>query len=109
MRLMDVEKTMEFIHSQQAQFASQQAQLAAGLQEIRGVCMTLVETQSRQQGLIDQLIAAVGGLAETTSQGFQRVADFQRQTELRFQELTDKLDVLIKVVNGLIHRNGQEP
>jgi len=95
---MDVEKTIEFL-------LSQQAQLFAGLQEMR-------EVQSRQQELVTQLI----GIMSQQATGLDRLTEAHRKTEANLQTLTEKVDgladnlnALIKVVDDLVRRDGQRP
>ncbi len=104
---MDVEKTVQFILDQQAAFASgleqlreNQATFASGLEQLREQQATfatevrqnylgLVEVQTRQQTMINQLIGTVGQLTE------------------KVQDIADKLDALIKVVDDLVRRDGR--
>lgn len=106
---MDVEKTIEFILSQMADFAVGMQHLREGMQELRQSQAELRESHTElREGLV-RVVAVVNQLAVA-----QR--EFAQHTEQRFQALTEEvrtiasnLNALIKVVDDLVRRDGQHP
>ncbi len=104
---MDVEKTMQFILDQQAQFWASLQQM----REAEAAAHAALETeQKRQQEVLGGVIAVVAQLAT----GQQVLVEAQKRTEERVQELsarvqdvTDNMNALIKVVDDLVRRDGQ--
>lgn len=107
MSAMDVEKTIEFILEQQAQF---QAQVATRMQQqaeaqtaLEANQNRLAQLQLRQQEMIGNLATVVGGLAEHVgglTERVDRLFEAQERTE-------NNLNALIKVVDDLVRRNGK--
>lgn len=132
---MDVEQTLRILLEQQQQMGAHQERLAEDHRRLEGYLeriaqsqLQLLEMQSRQDGRMDQLEAALGHLsvalgkvAEEHRSLVQEVAANQQRTELRFQELAgrvqevadaqrhtdENLNALIKVVDDLIRRDGK--
>jgi hypothetical protein len=81
---MDVEKTVEFILSQQAGFAARQTEFDERLAK-------LTAFQDNQQKSIYDLIQVVRTLATQST-----------ETDQKISHLTENMNALIKVVDGLV-------
>jgi uncharacterized protein YhaN len=102
---MDVEKTMEFILSQQAAYAAHQEEMAARQAQLAARQDTFDERlaklnafQDSQQKSIYDLIQVVRTLATQSS-----------ETDQKISHLTDNMNALIKVVDGLVRRDNGRP
>ncbi len=116
---MDVEKTMQFILEQQAQFwaglqqtrEANDAGHAAFQSEQRRLGQhqsQLVETQARQQVMLNDLISVVGQLPAHQKTFAEQTAAAQQRTEEKLQDVTNNLNALIKIVDDLVRRDGQQ-
>jgi hypothetical protein len=99
---MDVEKTMEFILSQQAAYAAHQEEMAARQAALAVRQDTFDERlaklnafQDSQQKSIFDLLQVVRGLATHSVESDQKI-----------DRLTDNMNALIKVVDGLVRREN---
>jgi len=107
--IMDVEKTVQFLLEQQAQFAAQQQQLAAqqqqfqrDLEDLRGVVGRLAGVVQGVVGVTQQLGGVTQQLAQIQDRQQQQIGEL-----IAAQKHTDeRLDALIKVVDDLVRRNG---
>lgn len=95
----EVEKRIEFIIQQQAQFASDIQILREGQSHLTDALMTVV--------------GIVGKLAETQERSDARLAELAAHADEKFAELAeaqartdDRLNVLIDVVEKFVSRNG---
>lgn len=102
---MDIEKTMQFILEQQAQTGVRLDQVTVRLDQLTAAHQRLAEDQlelarlqSQQQGMIGSLVTIVGELAQT-----------QKRTDQRVNDLTENMKGLIKVVDDLVRRDGRRP
>jgi hypothetical protein len=102
----EIERRMEFIIDQQAQFASD----IQVLREIQAADTKMLKEQYRQ--LSDSVIAVVGivgKLAEAQERADARVAQLAaalEHTDNRVSELAERLNIFIDVVEKYISRNG---
>ena len=99
---MDVEKTMEFILGQQAQFSVDLASLTAETRDLAKSVRGLTEGQQVIVGAIHGLIQAGQETRDAMNE------DRRRSQELRedVQRTTDNLNALIKVVDNMRNKNG---
>jgi uncharacterized coiled-coil protein SlyX len=96
--LMDVEKTMEFILSQQAGFAAHQTEFDERLTR-------LAAFQDSQQRSVYDLVQVVRTLATHASDTDQKI----NQLTDKMNGLTDNMNALIQVVDGLVRRENGRP
>jgi ABC-type transporter Mla subunit MlaD len=99
---MDVAKTMEFILAQQAAYAAHQEEMAARQAALAARQDTFDERfaklnafQDSQQKSIYDLVQVVRGLATHAADSDQKI-----------DRLTDNMNALIKVVDGLVRRDN---
>ena len=106
----ELNKKMEFIVEQQAQFTAD----IQVMREVRDVDVKLLKEQDRK--LSDAIATAaelVGGLAvaqvrltETQARTDVRLAESQARTDAKFVEFSDRLNIFIGVVERHIAGNG---
>jgi len=111
---MDLEKSMQFVLEQQAQFwatlqklgeahmvlEADQKRLAADQKRLAENQLELARMQSQQQEMIGGVVMAVGELVQAqkrTEQRVQELAEAQQRTD-------QNLNALIKVVDDVIRR-----
>ena len=87
---MDVEKTMEFLLSQQAGHDQRLAQLEANVTRLATIAEKQIEAHDR--------------LARETSTKINALADAQQRAEVEMAELRENMNALIRVVDGLVRR-----
>jgi len=108
---MDVEKTIEFILNQQAEFAAGMQQLREEFREEekqrREADSELRDGLTRMVAVVNQLAVAKREFAQYTEQRFQQLAQAQQRTEEKLQGVADDLNALIKVVDDLVRRDGR--
>lgn len=92
---MDIQRTMQFILEQQAQHAveiqqlrERDAALSSKMETLTGSILKVVEVQTRQQDMIASLIT-----------GMSQLVDDQRETR-------QDINMLVKIVDQLVRRNG---
>lgn len=99
---MDVEKTIEFILGQMADFAVGMQQLRESQAELRDGLVRTVE-------VVNQLAVAQREFAQYTEQRFQALTDEVRELTGEVRTIADNLNALIKVVDDLVRRDGPRP
>jgi chromosome segregation ATPase len=95
---MDVEKTMEFILSQQAGFAARHAEFEVRQARFDERLEKLATIQDNQQKSIFDLTQVVRTLATHAA-----------ETDQKISHLTDNMNALIKVVDDLVRRDNGRP
>jgi len=110
----EMQKTMQFILEQQAQFAiniqkleEEQTKAAARMTQIEGAIVSVVS-------LIGKLTTAQEQLAEAQKQAGTKIAELaeaQKQTDEQLRHTDGRLSVLINMVERYFsdRRNGQNP
>jgi peptidoglycan hydrolase CwlO-like protein len=121
---MDVEKTIEFIVAQQAQFhanlEAQQARFEAWHEKFGADLARLEAQQQKQQGQIDSLVILAGRqfeLSKVQGERLDRLVDKVDKLGDKVDKLGDKVDklhedvsLLFKIVDDLVRRgNGSRP
>lgn len=97
-----IERAMEFVLTQQAQFVADLAQMreiqAASQSELRA----LVETVASMGETVSAVVSVVGDLAEHQRQTDERLAQVREDTDRRFGEVADTQREMGERVNTLI-------
>ena len=113
---MDLEKTMQFIIEQQAQFSADIQQLkeidaALGkrmdqasqrMDRVEGGIASLLQAQFKQLESVNNVVDSVGRLSQAqqrTEENLDNLAQAQQRTE-------ENLNSLIKIVDGVVRRNN---
>ncbi len=104
---MDVEKTIEFILANQAQFSADmlrmEAESAARDQRID----KLSENVAKHDEQIQAIAGAVHSLLEHGKDLGAAIERTHLRSMERDEEIKENLNALIKVVDGLVRRNGE--
>ena len=104
---MDVEKTIEFILTQQAQFSSDLSQLDRRLDRLTGNVESLAATVKGQQVQIDSIGGAIHVLIKVSDEHRQAIIRsdqaIQRSDE-KSDQIKENLNALIKIVDELVRR-----
>jgi len=104
---MDVEKTIEFILTQQAQFSSDLSQLDRRLDRLTGNVESLAATVKGQQVQIDSIGGAIHVLIKVSGEHRQAIIRsdqaIQRSDE-KSDQIKENLNALIKIVDELVRR-----
>ena len=114
---MDVEKTIEFIVAQQAQFhanlGAQQARFEAWQEKFSTDLTQLQAQQQKQQNQIDSLVILAGRQFEVSkAQGerLDRLGDKVDKLGDKVDKLHEDVTLLFKIVDDLVRRgNGSHP
>ncbi|MGH9345112.1 MAG: hypothetical protein ACRD19_15300 [Terriglobia bacterium] len=103
---MNIEKTMEFIVAQQAQFSANiqvlKEQQAENARQIRANSAQIEANSTRVAQLVDVCMSLARHSEETEhnmKEGFREVKEIQAHTEY-------KLNALIETVDKIVQRNG---
>ncbi|GEM_PF-2268745 len=113
---MDVEKTMDFILAQMAEFASMHVSTQKHLDQLQKHIDQLRAGQQKNDEQIQVIVGAVHALIRTRDEDRQLIERERLRAEqerLRMDALSDKIDqttenvnALVKIVDGMIRRNG---
>ena len=100
----DMARNMEFIVQQQAQFA-------ANIQKLDEAREAAEKRMTRLEGALVGLVEIIGSAEKHTNAKMAELADAQTRTSAKVDELTEKLDNLILVVERSIseRHNGEHP
>jgi hypothetical protein len=101
---MDVEKTIEFLLRQQAQFSSDLSALMQQQTQFRADLAALSNTVTELTGTVTGLARNVVSLTQVVSEVVtvqERLVEGQRTTD-------ERLNALITIVDKLISRNGSQ-
>ncbi|MGH9470874.1 MAG: hypothetical protein ACRD1N_11105 [Terriglobia bacterium] len=103
---MDLEKTVQFMVEQQAEFWADIRALEARQAETARLADENRERIGQLVGVCTSLAQHVGTLAQHAEDTDRRIHDFAEETNRRFQETDYKLNALIETVDKLTRRNG---
>jgi glucose-6-phosphate isomerase len=108
-RTMDVEKTIEFILTQQTRFTEQQAQLATHLSLMLEQLSQMAERQAQYGDNVNQLSTVVLDLARAQERANQLMivmAEHQVTSEKIMSSLAERMSFLIDLVERLVSDHG---
>lgn len=100
----EMERTMQFILEQQAQFSTDIQQLKETSGELLKSQMDLTQSLGTLVGIVGQIAEAQVQLSEAQTQ----LANAHKRTENTVAELADRVNVFIAVVERHITGNGKE-
>jgi|HubBroStandDraft_6_1064221.scaffolds.fasta_scaffold634135_2 predicted transcriptional regulator len=106
---MDVEKTIEFILTQQTRFTEQQAQLATHLSLMLEQLSQMAERQAQYGDNVNQLSTVVLDLARAQERANQLMivmAEHQVTSEKIMSSLAERMSFLIDLVERLVSDHG---
>ena len=99
----DMERTMQFLLSQQAQFSADFAKLEVKVDRVTDAVLGLTGSLGHLTGVVDRLTGVVGQLAERQAETERLFAEQRRETDRRFAELADaqkRTDEHLNTVEG---------
>jgi hypothetical protein len=110
---MDVEKTIEFLLGNQANFDARIAQLDTRIARLVEVQVNLAEeqvnlteVQSHDHEMIVALTGAVRELADAQKHGDERARAAEQELREDLARVSSNVDSLVKIVDEWIRRNG---
>jgi hypothetical protein len=114
---MDVEKTIELIVAQQAQFhanlEAQQARIEAWHEKFSADLARFESQQQKQQGQIDSLVILAGRqfeMSRTQGERLDRLVENVDKLGDKVDKLHQDVTLLVKIVDDLVRRgNGSHP
>lgn len=115
---MDVEKTIEFLLQNQARHDATLAKHQDLIGSLAGVVRDLalqVDRISDAQAHTDRIVLQLTGTMKELAEGQKKLAEAQLRTEEKIARLaegqgdtTEKLNALLRVVDGMIRGNGKQ-
>ncbi|CAN5236385.1 hypothetical protein BH18ACI2_BH18ACI2_25540 [soil metagenome] len=100
----EMQRKMEFIIDQQAQFVTDIQQLQGAQGKLTDAVIGVVGMIGKLTEAQAQTNALVAALAQQTSE----IAEAQKRTDARLAETDERLNIFINVVERYISRNGKD-